>query len=184
MTDYKILVPARDRGMLALAELGMYVAGCSEAFNDIDPNTITNWDYITAVPVELSLTSESRTALMKANPKCRFLVTEVTKDRVNKMVEEYGYTELYANYKAGTIPMDKDADRPAKIKVLNKEEPKVDEMGECTWSSDPDLANVPAAEDYIVYDDVVFTAGEVRAALDMFLGVVHFRNVFNAFFGE
>lgn len=181
MVDFKIIVPAKGRAMLALAELGMYVAGNSEAFADLEKVIdLKGWEFITAVPVEVALDANTRTKLMSEDKDCRFVVTEVTPERVNTL-KEYGYTLLYEGQK---VPMDPNA--PAKVAIMDQSADDAEDcfLPECDQDEDnvafePDLANVPANEDYLIYNGEKFTVAEVRKALDMYVYLLGTRELLN-----
>ena len=194
MVDFKIIVPAKGRVMLALAELGMYVAGDSEYFHGLE-NVVDfkEWEFITAVPVEIALDADTRTRLMNKDGECRFVVTEVTPERVNTL-KKYGYTLLYEGQKAPTDP-----NAPAKIAVMDQsaddaildepdchapcceseDEERVKMMDEEDVAFEPDLANVPVDEDYLIYNGEKFTVAEVRKALDMYVYLLGLRELCN-----
>lgn len=190
MVDFKIIVPAKGRVTLALAELGMYVAGDSECFHGLE-NVVDfkEWEFITAVPVEIALDASTRTRLMSKDGECRFVVTEVTPERINTL-KKYGYTLLYEGQKAPSDP-----NAPAKIAVMDQtgddavlDEP-ANEGTECCYddgggdeaeaSFEPDLANVAVDEDYLIYNGETFTVAEVRKALDMYVYLLGLRELCN-----
>ena len=73
-----------------LQMLGEKVVGAADAFSDIDLRFVQSQDFITAVPIEIALTTEMRSNLIYQNPVCRFVITGVPVHRIKNLVE-YGY---------------------------------------------------------------------------------------------
>lgn len=88
MKDFRFIVKVdRSNPAASLQKLGELVCENSEAFTEVDLEFIRNQDFIVAVPVEMSLTSEMRTHLFCNYPEVRFIVTGVPANRISNLLE-------------------------------------------------------------------------------------------------
>lgn len=90
--DWKQIVQVGDNAAVAREKLAELVVGNKHALDDADLDFIDSQEYITAVPVELALTTHDRNILMENHPECRLIVTGVTKESAERLANDYGYT--------------------------------------------------------------------------------------------
>lgn len=77
-----------DAALSALAEnMGFE----ENVFENMNTESLEDAEYVTAVPVELALTSDMREKLLENNKDLNYIVTRVQKDRVKHMVEDLDY---------------------------------------------------------------------------------------------
>ena len=76
---------------LALRTLAVEMDLEENIFSGMDTKVLEDAKYITAVPIELALTSREREIIMSKNPKIRFVVTKVRPERVSEMVAHLDY---------------------------------------------------------------------------------------------
>ena len=90
--DWRQIVGINGNPEAAVECLAKQVTGNAEAFKGVDLDTIHDkFEYITAVPIEIALTTDARHVLMKSTPEVRWIITGVTPESVKRMVNEYGY---------------------------------------------------------------------------------------------
>ena len=119
MLNWNVLVKSRNnaeaaRNMLA-KELYPENPNCLDS---TDLEFVNNQDYITAVPVEISLTVDERKAVRKANPETRWIVTGVGESDVTNLVVNYGYKVLEPEVK---VPVKSDIESKSSFKINGKE---------------------------------------------------------------
>ena len=97
--DFKVQVKVNSNPIEALKLLGKEVVGRADAFtrDNIDLSWIEKQDYITAVPIQIALTTEMRDEVMDKNPECRFIVTGVQNSGAEFLEAEYSYKTCFVN---------------------------------------------------------------------------------------
>lgn len=92
MIDFKVLVKVIPTDpMAALRKLGEKVTDDERSFVSLDPRWVAQQDYITAVPVEVALTVEMREVVQTHDPETRFIITGVTTENVDNLINMFGY---------------------------------------------------------------------------------------------
>lgn len=70
----------------ALETLAVSMGFEENIFSGVDINVLKDAEYITAVPIEIALTSEEREVIINKHPEVKYVVTKVRPERVNEMV--------------------------------------------------------------------------------------------------
>ena len=87
--DWRQIVGINENPEAAVEFLAKQVTGNAEAFKGVNLDTIHGkFEYITAVPIEIALTTDARHVLMKNTPEVRWIITGVTPESVKRMVNE------------------------------------------------------------------------------------------------
>lgn len=119
MKEFRFIVKVdHSNPIKSLQKLGELVCEDQKAFDDVDVDFVQKQDFIVAVPVELSLTTELRAHLLYSNPDCRFVITGVPTHRLSNLLE-FGF-KIYDTVK---IELNVEEDENPKTENLN---PKVE----------------------------------------------------------
>lgn len=98
MIDFKVLVKVNpEDSKAAVRKLGEKVLNDETAFASVDPVWVRKQDYITALPVQVALTVEMRAVVQANSPDTKFIVTGVTSENVDSLINEFGY-KVYPTY--------------------------------------------------------------------------------------
>lgn len=98
MIDFKVLVKVNpEDSRAAIKVLGEKVLNDETAFMSVDPVWVRKQDYITALPVQVALTVEMRAVVQANSPDTKFIVTGVTSENVDSLINEFGY-RVYPTY--------------------------------------------------------------------------------------
>lgn len=91
MKEFRFIVKVDHSNPIAtLQKLGELVCEDQKAFDGVDVDFVQQQNFITAVPVEIALTTELRAKTLYFNPECRFIVTGVPVNRLSNLLE-FGY---------------------------------------------------------------------------------------------
>lgn len=94
MKEFKFIVKVTpNRPEKALEKLGEVVEKDKTAFQAVDLDFVRKCDFITAVPIEIALTTDLRMRNLYFYPDLRFIVTGVPASRVQNLIE-FGYLVL------------------------------------------------------------------------------------------
>lgn len=98
MIDFKVLVKVNpEDSRAAIKVLGEKVLNDETAFMSVDPVWVRKQDYITVLPVQVALTVEMRAVVQANSPDTKFIVTGVTSENVDSLINEFGY-KVYPTY--------------------------------------------------------------------------------------
>ena len=124
MKEFKFIVRVTpNRPEKALEKLGEVVEKDRTAFQAVDLDFVRKCDFITAVPIEIALTTDLRMRNLYFYPDLRFIITGVPASRVQNLIE-LGYLVL----------TDFDLELPENDQGGTEEEPK--ESDECSKEED------------------------------------------------
>lgn len=121
MKEFRFIVKVdHSNPIKSLQKLGELVCEDQKAFDDVDVDFVQKQDFIVAVPVELSLTTELRAHLLYSNPDCRFVITGVPTHRLSNLLE-FGF-KIYDTVKIELNVEDEEEADKEEVPVEKKEE--------------------------------------------------------------
>lgn len=88
--DFRHLVRIDGNVEEAVKTLSMIIIGDANALDGVDLNFLKDFDYITAVPIQIALSYVERANLIKGNPNINFIITGIDKEWVPTL-QKMGY---------------------------------------------------------------------------------------------
>ena len=111
MIDFKVLVKVNpEDSKAAVRKLGEKVLNDETAFASVDPVWVRKQDYITVLPVQVALTVEMRAVVQANSPDTKFIVTGVTSENVDSLINEFGYKVYPAYTVQASVPAPEEKD--------------------------------------------------------------------------
>lgn len=90
--NWRQIVESKGHGAEARAILSKALTGDESVLDNADLEYINKQDFITAVPIEIALSTTERNIIKKESPECQWIVTGIPANAVKHMQDDYGYT--------------------------------------------------------------------------------------------
>lgn len=131
MKEFKFIVKVTpNHPEKALEKLGEVIEKDKTAFQAADLDFVRKCDFITAVPIEIALTTDLRARNLYLYPDLRFIITGVPASRVQNLIE-FGYLVLI-----DCLDLD-EPEKEAKDEDKAEDEPKEEAEDEQDKANDP-----------------------------------------------